>query len=141
MRSQNVENRHGRERGSAMIEFMLFAILLLVPLSLGMVDVSNYFSALMAGESAAREAARGYSQAPSTQLGASSAQAIALKVLDDSGVRYHDFKLRIACSATPCLTPGASIRAIVDLRTDLRSSSRAIHVEEIEPVDVWVTSR
>jgi Flp pilus assembly protein TadG len=135
MRSQNVDRRRDRERGSAMIEFMLFAVLLFVPLSLGMADVSNYFSALMAGESAAREAARGYSLAPSSQLGASAAQAIAIKVLGDAGIRYRDFKLRITCSASPCLTPGASITAVVDLRADLRVLSRAIHVEEIEPVD------
>jgi Flp pilus assembly protein TadG len=124
-----------------MIEFMLFAILLFMPLSLGMVDVSHYFSALMACQSAAREAARGYSFASSTQLGNANAQAIAMRVLADSGIRYRDFKLRIVCTANPCLSPGASIRAIVDLQTDLRTISRAIHVEEAEPVDAWVTSK
>jgi hypothetical protein len=62
-------------------------------------------------------------------------------VLGDAGIRYRDFKLRITCSASPCLTPGASITAVVDLRADLRVLSRAIHVEEIEPVDSWVMSR
>lgn len=141
MPSPSVESRYERERGSAMIEFLLFGILLLVPLSLGMVDLSNYFSALMAGESAAREAARGYSLAPTTQLAEANGQAIALRVLADSGVHYRDFRLRVICSANPCLTPGASIRAIVDLRVDLRVLSRSIHVEEIEPVDSWVMSR
>lgn len=124
-----------------MIEFFLLGVLLLVPLSLGMADLSNYFSALMAGESAAREAVRAYALAPTSQLGAMDAQTIATRVLGDSGIRYRDFKLRIICSANPCLTPGASIRALIDLRTDLRSVSRSIHVEEIEPVDSWVVSR
>ena len=137
----NTERRSEHERGSAMIEFFLFGILLLLPLSLGMADVSNYFSALMAGESAAREAARGYSLANTSPLGAAHAQAIALQVLADSGARYRDFKLRIVCSAAPCLTPGASIRAIVDFRVDLQTMSRSIHVEEIEPVDSWVARR
>jgi Flp pilus assembly protein TadG len=145
MRLPNAEPHRGREHGSAMIEFMLLAIVLIVPLSLGMVDVSNYFSALMAGQSAAVEAARAYSLTPSAHLGAFDAQAIpqaiAQKVMADSGIHYRNFQLKIVCSATPCLTPGASIKAIVDFRANLRTLSRPIHVEEIEPVDAWVVSR
>ena len=141
MQLPRVEDLDQRERGSAIIEFLLFGLLLLVPLALGMVDVSNYFSALMAGQSAAREAARSYSLSPSTQIAEANAQAIALRVLDDSGVQYRDFKLRVVCSAYPCLTPGASVRAHVDFRTDLRVVSRVIHVEEMEPVDSWVMGR
>jgi len=128
------------ERGSAMIEFFLFGILLMVPLSLGIVDVANYFSALMAGQSAAREAARGYSLSPGSQLGADNALMIANQVLTDSGIRYRDLKLRIICSTDPCLSSGASIRAYVDFRTDLRILTPSIHVEEMQPVDSWVRS-
>lgn len=141
MPSPSADHRCKGERGSAMIEFFLFGILLLVPLSLGIVDLSNYFSGLMAGESAAREAARSYSLTPTRSLAEVNAHAIALRVLADSGIHYRDFKLQIVCSANPCLTPGASIRAIIDLRVDLRAQSRSIHVEEIEPVDSWVMSR
>jgi len=124
-----------------MIEFILFAIVLFVPLSLGMADTSNYFSALMASQSAAREAARGYSLSPSGSLGLINAQRIALTVLGDSGIHYHNFKLGISCSRNPCLSPGGSVTATVDLNMDFRSFSRAIHVEEVEPVDVWVGAR
>jgi Flp pilus assembly protein TadG len=141
MRLPNADHHSGREHGSAMIEFMLLAIVLIVPISLGMVDVSNYFSALMAGESAAVEAARAYSLTPSAHLGALDARRIAQKVIDDSGIHYRNFQLKIICSATPCLAPGASIKAIVDFRADLRTLSRPIHVEEIEPVDAWVVGR
>ena len=141
MRLPRVDHLAQRERGSAIIEFLLFGILLLVPLALGMVDVSNYFSALMAGQSAAREAARSYSLSPSSQIADANAQVIALRILADSGVEYHDFRLRVVCSAYPCLTPGASVKALVDFRTDLRVVSRAIHVEETEPVDAWVMGR
>ena len=141
MRLQRAEHLDQRERGSAIIEFLLFGILLLVPLALGMVDVSNYFSALMAGQSAAREAARSYSLSPSSQIAEANAQVIALRILADSGVEYHDFRLRVVCSAYPCLTPGASVKALVDFRTDLRVVSRTIHVEETEPVDAWVIGR
>lgn len=141
MPSPNAEPRSEYERGSAMVEFFLFGIVLMVPLSLGIVDVSNYFSALMAGESAAREAARSYSLSPGSQLGADNAQVIANQVLADSGIRYRDLKLRITCSADPCLSSGASIRASVDFRTDLRILTPSIHVEEMQPVDSWVRSR
>jgi len=141
MRLPRVEQLDQRERGSAIIEFLLFGILLLVPLALGMVDVSNYFSALMAGQSAAREAARSYSLSPSSQIAEANAQVIALRILADSGIEYHDFRLRVVCSAYPCLTPGAWVKALVDFRTDLRVVSRAIHVEETEPVDAWVIGR
>lgn len=141
MQLPRVERLGQGERGSAIIEFLLFGICLLVPLALGMVDVSHYFSALMAGQSAAREAARSYSLSPSTPIAEANAQAIALRVLADSGVQYRDFRLRVVCSADPCLTPGASVRALVDFRADLRVASRAIHVEEIEPIDSWVMGR
>ena len=141
MQLPRVEHLDQSERGSAIIEFLLFGILLLVPLALGMVDVSNYFNALMAGQSAAREAARSYSLSPSPHIAETNAHAIALQVLADSGVQFHDFRLRVVCSADPCLTPGASVRALVDFRTDLRVVSRAIHVEEKEPIDSWVMAR
>lgn len=124
-----------------MIEVFFLGVVLLVPLSLGMVDVSNYFSALMAGENAAREAARSYSLAATSHLGEVNAQLIAEQVLADSGIRYSELKMRFVCSHNPCLTSGASIKAIVEFRTELRIMAPSVHVEEIEPVASWVESR
>jgi len=137
MRFLSVDSRTTKQRGSAMIEFLLLGILLLVPLSLGMTDLSNYFNALMAGESAAREAVRGYAMADNSQIGEVKAHEIALLVLSDSNVGYRDFTLRIRCSSMPCLTPGGTISASVDFRVDLRFLSPTIHVLENEPISSW----
>lgn len=124
-----------------MIEVFLLGVVLLVPLALGTVDVSNYFSALMAGENAAREAARSYSLAATSRIGAANAQLIVEQVLADSGVRYVDLKTSFVCSKDPCLTAGASIRAIVDFRTELRITAPSIHAEETQPIESWVATR
>lgn len=133
--------RMGEEVGSAMIEFMLFGILLLVPMTLGLADVANYYSVLMAGENAAREAARAFVLAPTAREANARSRAMVITVLADSRARYRNFNLRIECSAAPCLTPGASVRAVLDLQARLRIVSIPVHVEEIEPVASWVPKR
>jgi len=124
-----------------MIEFMLFGILLLVPMTLGLVDVANYYSVLMAGENAAREAARAFVLAPTAPEADAKSRAMAITVLADSRVQYRNFNLHIECSNSPCLTPGASVRAVLGLQARLRIISIPVHVEEVEPVDSWVPKR
>lgn len=141
MRYLNRSGRMGGEIGSAMIEFMLFGVLLLVPMTLGLADVANYYSVLMAGENAAREAARAFVLTPTAREANAKSRAMAITVLADSRARYRNLNLRIECSASPCLTPGASVRVVLDLQARLRIVSTPVHVEEIEPVASWVPKR
>ncbi len=141
MRYLNRSRYLGKEVGSAMIEFMLFGVLLLVPMTLGLADVANYYSVLMAGENAAREAARAFVLTSTAREANAESRAMAITVLADSRARYRNFNLRIECSASPCLTPGASVRAVLDLQARLRVVSIPIHVEEVELVAAWIPKR
>lgn len=110
----------GRDRGSAVVEFVTIGVLMLVPVVYLVVAMSAVQAAAFATESAAREAAR------IVVTGADEAQSAELVVaavgwaLRDQGIEADPAQAaEISCAATPCLTPGADVTVTVSVDVPL----------------------
>jgi len=100
-----------REAGSALVEFLGTAVVLLIPLMYLVLVVGQIQAATFAVEGAAREAARAVVTADSSAHGVARAQAAVRVALDDQGldeVAAGD-ALTLECSHDPCLTPGGTV--------------------------------
>ena len=98
------------DEGAAMVEFIVLAVTLAVPLCYLILAVFDVQRAAFGASAATREAARVFVRAPSTAEGEQRAQAAAGITLADHGVTLEPGDLTISCSTSPCLTPGATVR-------------------------------
>lgn len=96
------------EGGTAVIEFVWLAILLLVPLIYLVLCLARLQAGSYAVTQGAREAARAYVTAESDPAARGRAQAAADIAFEDQGFSGEG-DLAIECTATPCLTPGESV--------------------------------
>ena len=96
--------------GAAMVEFVVLAVTLAVPLCYLVLAVFDVQRAAFGASAATREAARVFVRAPSTLEGERRAEAAASITLADNGLALEPGDLTISCSTTPCLTPGATVR-------------------------------
>ena len=117
------EARHTAESGSALVEFIGAALLLLLPLMYLLLAIGRIQAAQFAVEGAATSAARAMAMAPSSAEAAERARLAVSVALADQGFVAEevliDEGLRIECSADPCLTPGATIVASVRVSVSL----------------------
>lgn len=103
-----------RDAGSAVVEFVTIGVLMLVPVVYLVLAMASVQAAAFATESAAREAAR------IVVTGADEQQAQE-RVVAAVGWALRDQKIQadpgdavqVACSAQPCLTPGADVTVTV----------------------------
>ena len=107
-----------RDEGAAMVEFVLLAVVLVVPLSYLVLTVFDLQREAFGANAATREAARVFVRAPSTAVGEERARTAAQLTLGDHGVDLDPISLTLSCSATPCLTPGATVK--VSYRSSVR---------------------
>ena len=98
------------DEGAAMVEFIVLAVTLAVPLCYLILAVFDVQRAAFGASAATREAARVFVRAPSTAEGEQRAQAAAGITLADHGLELEPGDLTISCSTSPCLTPGATVR-------------------------------
>jgi len=105
--------RDGRDDGTATVEFVLVALLLLVPLAYVLVAALDVQRTAYAVGQAARTGARAFVTAPSTAVGRERARRAAVLALADQGLPSDGLRVEVRCSAQPCLTPAASVRVVV----------------------------
>lgn len=106
------------EQGSAVVEFIFLAVLLMVPLVYLILTVGQVQGGAYAVVGAADQAAKVFvmqRDLPAAQLAAE--QAVRLAV-EDMGFEASAAQLTISCSAG-CLTPGTTVSAHVQLRVEL----------------------
>ena len=101
------------DSGSAIVEFLGLALLLLLPLVYVLITVFSVQRAAYADSSASREAARVYVAAESAADGEARAAAAVDIVLRDSGLTPGAGAMEVSCSARPCLTPGATVTVVL----------------------------
>lgn len=139
-----------RDEGSAPIEFVFLAVLLLVPLVYVLLAAFEVQRAAYAASAAAREAGRGFVTSGSGGDAELRAQAAADVALRDHGLDAGSVRLTLACSARPCLTPGAAVTVRVEAAVPLPLvpallgrpvASVAVHAEHREVVDVYAAGR
>jgi len=98
------------DEGAAMLEFVVLAVVIVVPLTYLLMAVFDIQRTAYGTTSATREAARVFVRADSTAEAEQQARAAAMVSLRDHGVEFEPDDLTISCSASPCLTPGATVR-------------------------------
>lgn len=115
--------RHGRadESGTAIVEFVWLAILLLVPLLYIVLAVFDTQRAAYAASAAARSASRAFVTAPDQSTAYSRAETAARLAFGDQGIDAARFTLTISCRPDPqrCLAPGSVVAAEVRSAADL----------------------
>lgn len=101
--------------GSAMVEFTVLAVLLMVPLAYLVLAVFTVQRAAYAVTTAAREAGRAYASAETEDDAAARARIAAGVALRDHGLRLDDVDLSVGCADSgACLGPGDRIAVRVD---------------------------
>ena len=119
-------NRANQDRGSAVIEFVFVAVLVLVPLVYFIVAVASMQRSMLAVTQAAREAGRASATSESTAQGTERARAAMRLALADQGLPA-DADLRyvpvgVGCNGVatvPSLVPGAEFVVCVVRRAVL----------------------
>lgn len=115
--------RCGGESGSAVVEFIGTAVLLLIPLVYLVLVVGRLQAGAFAVEGAAREAARAVVTAESSAQGVARARAAVEIAFEDQGFDAGDASaegaLTLECSADPCLSPGGEVGVRVRLDVPL----------------------
>lgn len=101
-----------REDGNALVEFVVLSVALLIPLLYMVVTLGSVQSAVFAADIIARDAARIHATDSTPDRAQLRTQEHAAMVLEDFGLERQDV-VEIRCSADPCATPGARVRAEV----------------------------
>ncbi len=133
------------DRGSAVLEFVIVAVLLLVPLAYGVMSVMRVQAASLASTQAAREAGRAFVTADSVAEGHARARTAAGLAFADQGFALPADALRVTCASQRCLEPGGSVVVELDWAVDLpwvptglvSSAVLPIHAVHDVPVDVY----
>lgn len=135
------------DRGSAVTEFLVIGVLILMPLAYIVMSVMRVQAAAFASSQAAREAGRAFVSADSVPLGHQRADVAARLAFLDQGFELPGSALSITCGGGNCLTPGAVVSVDLDWAVDLpwipsslaggRSLSVPIHAMHEVPVDVF----
>lgn len=135
------------EAGSAVVEFLTLAFVMLIPLTYLLLAFFEIQGAAFAAQGAARDAARLMAASRSEAAGRAAAQVAVEVAFDDAGLPPPG-AVTINCSANPCLTGGASIHVAVDLSVPLPllpqgfSDALGAHVPvrgtAVQTVDVFV---
>lgn len=151
MNLRDLQRRMADDQGSAITEFIVVAVLILLPMAYIVMSVMRVQAATLASTQAAREAGRAFTQAPSIPTAFAAAQMAATLAFEDQGFALPPDALAITCPEGPCLTPGTS--AVVELRWSVELpwlpaslSERAgaaipMRVRHVAPVDVFRVTR
>ncbi len=99
----------GDESGSAVVEFVVLAVLLLVPLLYLVMTLGRVQAGAFAVSMAAREAGRAYVTAVTPESAPRRAQAAAHLAFSDQGFDTRRTRLALECDGSPCLRPDGRI--------------------------------
>lgn len=129
----------GQDDGSAVLEFLGVALVLLVPTVYLVLVLGRLQAATFAVEGAAREAARTAVAAEDAQQAAARAAAATGVALRDQGFDDDPADaLRLTCTSTPCLAPGSRVTARVEVVVPLPFVPTM--VRDVVPLEVPVSA-
>jgi Flp pilus assembly protein TadG len=97
--------RASGERGSAVVEFVFLAVLLMVPLFYLVMTLSRIQAGAYAASTAAREAGRAFVTASDPAAARGRAADAARIAFEDQGFGADEARLTLTCDGTPCLRP------------------------------------
>ncbi len=117
------------ESGNVIVEFVGVMIILVVPALLSLLAVSSLLMGQAAITAAVRDGARAFVRAESVAQGRQHGATIAAEAFEQRGVDA-DVTVDFACSATPCLSPGASVTTTVRANVHLTSVGLTVTLDE-----------
>lgn len=106
------------DAGSAIIEFLVVGILILVPMLYAMLMVVRVESAAMASTHAVREASRVFMMADVATQGMRDARTASNLALADQGFQVGEDALTVTCTQK-CLTPQSQLHVNLSWKVDL----------------------
>lgn len=114
-------SRTRSQQGTAIVELVWLAVLLLVPMLYVVLAVFETQRTAYAASVAARSASRAFVTAPDQSSGYARARMAARLAFADQGVEHPHLSLVISCRPTPgaCLTPGSVVSAQVHSAAEL----------------------
>ena len=125
------------ERGSAVVEFVVLAVLMLIPLIYLVMMMARLQAGSFAVSQAAREAGRAYVTADSGQAAPDRAQAAARIAFLDHSFEGNG-RLTVTCDGSPCLRPDGRIETTATVRVPLPLIPA--FVREVVPMSVPVSA-
>lgn len=100
---------HEDDRGSALLEFIVVGVLILVPIAYLVLSVMRVQAAVFASTQAVREAGRAFVTADSVPRAQQRALSAARLAFNDQGFALPAQALTVRCRPAHCLTPGGVV--------------------------------
>jgi Flp pilus assembly protein TadG len=126
------------EEGSAIIEFVIFALPLFVPLVIFLTSINQSAQIQYEARNFARQIARAYVTSPSQGLTSARVQAVteafAATTFASNKIDFPP-KIEILCSFNPCLSPNGKVEVKVSITS--AKSGRSTSATAIQTVDSW----
>lgn len=107
------------EQGSAVVEFIGLAVLLMIPLIYLVITLSQVQAGSYAATSAADQAAKVYLQGAVDSDRSAAAYQAATTTASDYGITVDRVSLELRCSDGDCATPGSTLTATVTIRVPM----------------------
>jgi Flp pilus assembly protein TadG len=123
------------ERGSAILEFIVIAVAVLMPLVYIVMSIATVHAASMASSQAVREATRAFTMAANPNAAVTMAQQAAQIALANHGFTLDPRTLTVQCNGG-CLNPGSSVSVALDWQVPLPWLPQTLR----GPTDVRVTA-
>jgi hypothetical protein len=101
------------ERGSATLEFVVAAVVLIVPVALFSAVMSQVFSVAMAAQNVARNGVHAFALAVSDARGRAVVHETAELTFADFGIDTISPRVAISCSSTPCHQPESFVTVTI----------------------------
>lgn len=127
-----------RDCGSASVEFVILAIPLFLPLFMYLTQFAELSNTEIQARSLVRQVVRAYVSSQSSDDARTRADFVLNYGADRLGFSSADIsamRITFSCSADPCLTPGARVRANLSMASP--RSQRVIEVSAQEYVSPW----
>lgn len=99
--------------GNAVVEFIVLAVVLLIPSLYLVLTLGSVQSAVFAADVIARDSARIHAAVADPTEAAAQSAAHTTMVLEDYGLHTDADVVDISCSLDPCAAPGGTVRAVV----------------------------
>src|SRR5699024_8938667 len=120
LRRRLAERLQRGDEGSAVVEFLGAALILLIPVVYLIVALAQVQAATFAADTAAREAGRVIAGADTFPAGSARAATAVELAFADQGITVDGAQvLHVVCEADPCLTPGSYVHLEVATAVDL----------------------
>lgn len=135
-----IEQAPHADDGSASLEFITAALILLVPTVYLILTLSAIQAASLASEGAAREGARVFVHAPDRESAVRESTAAVHTTLADYGIESTEATVRVSCAPEPSLCLQRNSRVTVTVRVDVALPLAPAVIGTDTPLAVPVTS-